>query len=416
MKKAQSLLVFFIVQLICIAVFFIVVISLITMSTNVNFSIMEFNQKTENILLNRWLLSSPDCLAYEDIALLVDEGGVDLFRRTFPNIIDVSKIRDYEHVNCIRKEKYDLLFDVDEGVIDAKYGSGAGLKYDIIVFDLSGDEPIALTGPNPGGVTEHTSLKEEITTTSLMGRVSKQPSTRDRDFGICSDIWDDDKDEWITNEEVWDKYTTRCCHFSGAFKQFLASSFEAMACRSIKCPVNPLFIFQWSWTECLMCEYTRALDAVERCTPPTRYEFDCLGNIKNRCTNWRNPFDRHILLDDAKGKEADYVFGSPERVMSDKLTLLELTLLDLRTMIMEERIVEIDEETQELQLKFSTWNHQDLTCFDHNIVDRSFIPVRLYDDGELKNGIIFIQSCIFEGEEYSGFSMGEFKYMSRFRN
>ncbi len=187
MKKGQSLLVFFGVQLICIMLFFIVLLSLLTMTRSVSFRIQQFDEHTNHMLVTRWLLSSSDCLAYESRSILLNERGLNFLSRVHPYIIDVNKVRDFQHINCIRMDDYDLQIDALNEVYDAKNGSGIGLKYDVIVFDLSGDEPMVLTGPN----AEFSPIEfdpdvdvEDYATTSLLGRVYKQPQEWFRDERI----------------------------------------------------------------------------------------------------------------------------------------------------------------------------------------------------------------------------------------
>ena len=145
MRKGQSLLVFFGVQLISIILFIVVLLALLTMSKSVNYRVQQFDEETSHLLVTRWLLSSADCLAYEHRDIVVDEANTIFLRKVNPFVIDVNKLWDYEHYNCIRMDSYDIRSEVSREVYDASVGGGVALKYDIVVFDL--EEGTVLTGP-----------------------------------------------------------------------------------------------------------------------------------------------------------------------------------------------------------------------------------------------------------------------------
>ena len=64
-KKGQAILPFFALNLIALMIFFIVVLSLLTMAKNLQFTVDEFNAKTLPLIAQRRLISSADCFAAE---------------------------------------------------------------------------------------------------------------------------------------------------------------------------------------------------------------------------------------------------------------------------------------------------------------------------------------------------------------
>ena len=59
-KKSQAILPYFGVQLICIIIFFIVVISLMTMTRDVKINVQEYDEETFALLTYRRWLASPN--------------------------------------------------------------------------------------------------------------------------------------------------------------------------------------------------------------------------------------------------------------------------------------------------------------------------------------------------------------------
>jgi hypothetical protein len=56
----------------------------------------------------RRIITSPDCLAYEGTEAYFDGSSakIQLISKTYPGIVDMSKLFDFEHLNCLR---YDLV-------------------------------------------------------------------------------------------------------------------------------------------------------------------------------------------------------------------------------------------------------------------------------------------------------------------
>ena len=364
MKKGQSLLVFFGVQLICIILFFIVLLSILTMSQSVSFRVQQFDEETNHILITRWLLSSADCLAYEEKTLIIEESSMNLLTRVYPYVLDVNKVWDYEHVNCIRMDQYDLQSDVMKVItdipslwnwirpsrkvrtIDASVGRGIGLKYDIVVFDLSEEEVKVLTGQDAWFESTTISIDDDIedyTTTSLLGRVYKQPYQ-----------W------WI-------------------------SSWQAFG---------------------LPCYEERMLDGQLYRTHHT---------FRERCYDWR--IDYTQLIGGVGGRfdedmphrayQPDYVFGFPAIHKNNDLGEDYFHKQYWAAIIAEP----IDES----RTRLSVWQHEDMNCYDR-AVRRTFIPVLLHQDGNFKHGAVMVQTCLLEGSEYRGMSLADFEFMGRLRS
>ena len=345
MKKGQSLLVFFGVQLICIILFFVVLLSLLTMSRSVSYRVQQFDEETTHILITRWLLSSSDCLAYKSNEIFVTESGIDFTSRVFPYVVDVNKLWDYEHINCIRMDTFDLKIDLGD-THDALFGSGIALKYDIIAFDLSGNEIRVLTGPNSSSTYQpqfdDSEPLLEYTTTSLLGRIYKQPI------------------HW----QAYYRTTSRCVekNWLDGGSNITSHWIEHDGSRKMeKC-------FDWSY-DYRQFDYTRSPSK-----PDIRYR-------------------------------ADYVFGFPFHILvhGDVITQRWAAI------IME--LNSTEEENGETYMRMSIWHHQNMTCSGHPARQKIF-PVTLYDNGEFKQGAIFIQTCLIKGSEYTGLNPLNFQHES----
>ena len=162
-KKSQAILPFFAVQLVCMMVFMIVLLSLLTMTKNVKFTINEFDENTAFLLAGRRLLSSADCFASEDREIFYDNESNRIYTgtRIFPNVLDYNKLLDYENFNCIRKDFYDREADVLSGYWDAANATGAVFSYRIKVVDLKTGESV------------YDSAVSNDFATSLVGRINK---------------------------------------------------------------------------------------------------------------------------------------------------------------------------------------------------------------------------------------------------
>lgn len=171
-KKGVSILPFFALQLVSIMIFFIVLLSLLTMAKNVNYVINEFDEQTASLLAERRLLSSADCLAYEEIGVMYDPISEQVLygRRVFPGVVDKNKLLDFENVNCMRKDLYEKYDELKNGLVDAREGSGAGFKYSVLAFDAVAGDP-----ESPGefvGFPDTTTFNEHFIDSTIV-RVNK---------------------------------------------------------------------------------------------------------------------------------------------------------------------------------------------------------------------------------------------------
>lgn len=169
MDKKGSVLLFFVVQLIGIILFFIVLFSLLSMTQTVRFTISEFDENTEFLLITRRLVTSADCFAYEERNMTQKENTLLFARRVYPGVVDVSKLFDYEHFNCIRRDYYDKLEDVRKNVWDPINGTGAAVKYDVSVVNLTKDGIVYLYNPDDTSRSPYEHLE-----TSLLARINKK--------------------------------------------------------------------------------------------------------------------------------------------------------------------------------------------------------------------------------------------------
>ena len=85
--------------------------------------------KEESIYNNygRRIISTSDCLAYEDTEIIYDS-SVESYSRVKPGVIDISKFFDYNHQNCLR---YDL-------VSGSKFGDPTNplTTYPVLIYEL----------------------------------------------------------------------------------------------------------------------------------------------------------------------------------------------------------------------------------------------------------------------------------------
>ena len=96
------------------------------------------------MLQGRRILSTTDCLAYEerDSYFYNESGTIYVLSgsRVYPYVVDINKLNDLKHFNCMRKDFYDSLSDAQQGINDSSIGSGKSAKYEIAVFDLQTDQ------------------------------------------------------------------------------------------------------------------------------------------------------------------------------------------------------------------------------------------------------------------------------------
>ena len=175
-RRAQAILPFFGLQLISIMIFFIVLLTLLTMSKNVNMVVNEFDEQTAFLLASRRMFSSADCLAAEEVDAIYDPISKQVItgKRVLPGVVDQKKIFDYQNFNCMRKDLYDKKSEVEKGLWDASIGSGATFRYGLVAFDAETKEFLH----NSTGVEGFRAYYLN----SFIGRVNKE------DFN-CNDDW-----------------------------------------------------------------------------------------------------------------------------------------------------------------------------------------------------------------------------------
>ncbi len=358
MKKGQALLVFFALQLVSIMIFFIVLISLLSMTQHVKFTIREFDENTAYLLATRRIVSSADCLAYEDREIIVNLESQQLkfVSRVFPNIIDKNKVIDYEHINCMRKDNYDLKADVAEGVWDAAKGTGAAFKYDIAVVDLSGETPQFVTG-----LTNPTTIKEGIVT-SLLGRINKKLVPCKVNYKNRGNIAGCNLDyhamcgcdySWNANGCVDDEGNTYGCYVSD------------------------------------ICKSTTAYPYTQSCK-----KGDCY--VDNYDDHPPNLFSGACVIEDNKSDPGGIL---PIWKVYEPLYVFEGT---------------VAANTSKENYQIGIWNQLDTTCFDASSVKRTIIPISIYDNGELKPGVLLIQTCLLEGENHQGMTLPEIEFKAKY--
>ena len=351
-KKSQSLLVSFSVHLVGIMVFFIVLIALLSMTHNVKYVISDFDEQTASILVDRRLTSSADCLAYESRAMVVEPNSHEVLTgsRVYPNVIDVRKLNDFEHVNCIRKDMYDLMEDVRNGVWDAAKGSGAAQKYDLIPINLSNGFVFM---KNP----DETEFKSHVIT-SLLSRVQKK---------IISDSLSHDdentpsEDHSITacGEDI-DFSSTDDTDNSGCitFSKFCATGCD---------------------------KYTDA---------PVVKKGICNGEIRRRDYDNHPPNFYHGACV-VKENETLPEGVSPRWAYNPNYFAFY-------------NIVASD--TKKPNYQIGIWNQNNTTCLDSETSNRAMIPVSFYDNSKLINGVLVIDTCVLKGENHKGLSLPEIIY------
>ena len=174
-------------------IFMIVLLTLMTMTKNVKFTISEFDDRTAFLLSARRIVSSADCLAYEERGALYDQGSDTLYSgaRVFPNLIDLSKVNDYENLNCIRKDFLDKKSDVLQGYWDALNASGGAFKYTVRIVDLKTGKDV------------YNYAATANASTSFIGRVTKNESTKDSGDSTWGDDCSDRYGGWSRTQECY---------------------------------------------------------------------------------------------------------------------------------------------------------------------------------------------------------------------
>ncbi len=115
---------FFAFQLASLVLFLIVLFSILFMKRSLFFTLKEFETQTLYHVGSRTLLSTPSCLAHEEVYRYKDpaSGEYKTFRRVYPGVIDFDKYVSTLNFNCMRKD-----FSVEKG--------GASFRYCMLVID-----------------------------------------------------------------------------------------------------------------------------------------------------------------------------------------------------------------------------------------------------------------------------------------
>ncbi|MCD6576251.1 MAG: hypothetical protein J7K73_03765 [Nanoarchaeota archaeon] len=394
-KKSQSLLVSFSVHLVGIMIFFIVLISLLSMTHNIKYTINEFDQRTASILVERRLTSSADCLAYEARYITVDpnSGHILTGSRVYPNVIDVRKLNDYEHVNCMRKDMYDLREDVREGVWDAAKGHGAAQKYDLVPIDLSdGFHFMKTTSCDglSGWVKTWCELKQSLglssddignhIITSLLSRVDKYVIVAPKLY-LYDNTPSNDVD---INHSLYGcgPYTTidgnKYSHYCGDIL-VLPSDVDD---QTPPCEIGYIEVDG-------KCYYIEGRE----------------GYVRGDCKD-------SVYFDDYDDHPPNFYYGacvvednksSPEGVYPIWAYTNHYVFYNT-----------VAADTKETNYQIKVWNQKDTTCASESGSTTMIVPVMYYDKGKLKNGILVIDTCILEGEKHEGLTLPEIIYKPKF--
>lgn len=171
MRKGQSLLVSAVIHLVSILLFFVVIVALLTSYYHVRFVVNDFDQTTESLIVVKRLISSSDCFAMDKKNISFGPLANSYFgERVYPGVLDINKLTSFYHVNCMRKDSYDLLQDLRNGVISPVNGTGAAAKWDIapVIYNPSTKSAEWLYSyDSETGIISHTA-------TSVIGRINKE--------------------------------------------------------------------------------------------------------------------------------------------------------------------------------------------------------------------------------------------------
>ncbi len=357
-KKSQSLLVSFSVHLVGIMVFFIVLIALMSMTHNVRYTISEFDEKTAAVLVDRRLTSSADCLAYESRYVTVEpNSGVILSAdRVYPNIIDIRKLNDFEHVNCMRKDMYDLKEDVRQGVWDASKGHGAAQKYDLIPISTANGFTFM---KNPDGST----FKSHIIT-SLLSRVQKKL------YNYALPYTDTQTDNSHSIMACGSPLTTETIDIGGYYMDCQTSKFCYASCENYMSN-NPDSRF-----------------IVGTCKgSPTQFYYD------------NSPKNFYLGACVIKENKTSPQGVNPLWVYNPSYYVFYNT---------------VAADTKKPNYQIGIWNQENTTCSDYDSSDRVTLPVSFYDNGKLINGALIIDTCVLKGEQHKGLSLPEIIYKPQY--
>ncbi|MDD5051072.1 MAG: hypothetical protein PHH61_01900 [Candidatus Nanoarchaeia archaeon] len=193
-RKAQAVLPFFALNLVALLIFFIVVLSLLSMAKNLRFTADEFNAETMSLMAQQRVLASADCFAADEREIaFTDDGKLLLGSRVYPGLVDVEKLNDIDFFNCMRKDKYDDYKEQyqDEGIWDAEEGTGASFRYAIAVFDLATNQYVHYSATDRFGNTATFSAHEINSFILRMHKQEGDPSqASDRCAGRYGSRWD----------------------------------------------------------------------------------------------------------------------------------------------------------------------------------------------------------------------------------
>ncbi|MBR9677829.1 MAG: hypothetical protein GOU97_00845 [Nanoarchaeota archaeon] len=90
-----------------VLLFFIVVITLVFKVQNIGFSIDSLQSETRFLVFSRKMLSSADCLAFEQKDMLItDEPDYNVYykQRIYPGVLDAYKLENWKNMECIKQD------------------------------------------------------------------------------------------------------------------------------------------------------------------------------------------------------------------------------------------------------------------------------------------------------------------------
>jgi hypothetical protein len=350
-KKSQAILPFFAVQLVSIMVFIIVLLTLLTMSKDVRFTINEFDERTAFLLSGRRLVSSADCFAYEERALFYDTNVGRFYSGTkvFPNILDINKLLDYENFNCIRKDFYDKEDDVLAGYWDAQNATGGVFSYMIRVVDLTNGQEV------------YDSPATKDYATSLVGRINKTETAT-----------------------VFNATNKTTCEALGGYWKPADDSRDAECTTSIDCGI---YGGEWydSWNGCIN-------------------DLDFKTCAKGRCYNSSNSDPIKTITDVrpywivpyyANSSQCLYVFDNTKvtNFSDDNATALT-----------------VNDTDNALILRQMDWGQFDSSCENVNNTRSMVMPTMMRVGNELHPAVIYIKTCLLFGQNYEGRTLLEIEY------
>lgn len=266
----------------------------------------------------------------------------------------MRKLNDFEHVNCIRKDMYDLKEDVREGVWDVAKGHGAAQKYDIIPINLSSGF-IFMKNSNEVGFKSHI-------ITSLLSRVQKK---------IISSILRHIDTATDSSHSIIACGSDQEVHYSTS--SGTATCYTTKFCASPLCDV-------YSSTPTIAigtCKGSGDIGGI----PVIDYDNHPNNFYLGACVVWDNRTDPNAVSPRWAYNPNYYAFYNI-----------------------------VAANTKKSNYQIGIWNQNNTTCSDSEVPNRAMIPVSFYDNGKLINGVLIIDTCVLKGEDHRGLTLPEIIY------